>query len=202
MTKPRAFITSVDLRPSDGPHEYVTIYIRGQNVGTLCVGKGDGDALALLLMPGMKPEERSFEAPESIDDLIARSSLGDPDAVRLRATVAPETVERVLARAAELESEQTFYAPPRHAMTEKGPRTMEELMAIQKRISRALTATAKQDAERFEERAGLAVATMARVIGIDPAGADHRVSEPLYFDDDEAWRNAGCPANARVGAKP
>lgn len=49
MTKPEAFITSVRVEQSAGPHEYVSVWIRGASVGTLCVGKGDGEPLARLL---------------------------------------------------------------------------------------------------------------------------------------------------------
>lgn len=50
MTRPKPFVTSVDVRPGGGGgHEYVTIWIRGQNVGTLCVGTGDGEELRALL---------------------------------------------------------------------------------------------------------------------------------------------------------
>lgn len=45
-----SLITSVDVRQSGGSHEYVAVFIRGQNVGTLCVGKGDGEAVRKLLM--------------------------------------------------------------------------------------------------------------------------------------------------------
>lgn len=48
MTAP--FVTSVRVEPSDGPHDYVTVWIRGANVGTLCVGKGDGELLRALLV--------------------------------------------------------------------------------------------------------------------------------------------------------
>ena len=47
------FITTVEVRASDGPHEYVSVWIRGQQVGTLCVGKGDGEPLRALLMPSV-----------------------------------------------------------------------------------------------------------------------------------------------------
>lgn len=49
---PRPFITSVRVEGSDGagPHEWVSVWIRGQNVGTLCVGKGDGEDLKALLL--------------------------------------------------------------------------------------------------------------------------------------------------------
>jgi hypothetical protein len=50
MGKPRAFITSVRVDPSNGPHEWVTVFIRGQCVGTLCVGNGDGAALKRRLL--------------------------------------------------------------------------------------------------------------------------------------------------------
>jgi hypothetical protein len=56
MFKPAAFITSVRLTNSnglDGPHEYVTVWIRGANVGTLVVGTGDGVRLQELLAPGI-----------------------------------------------------------------------------------------------------------------------------------------------------
>jgi len=50
LIRPQAFITSVRLERSQGPHEYVSLWIRGQNVGTLCVGKGDGDLLRDALL--------------------------------------------------------------------------------------------------------------------------------------------------------
>lgn len=45
MTRPPSFVTSVRVSPA-GAHEYVSVWIRGQNVGTLVVGKGDGEPLA------------------------------------------------------------------------------------------------------------------------------------------------------------
>jgi hypothetical protein len=48
MTRP-AFITSVRIEKGDGPHEYVSVWIRGANVGTLCVREGEGEHLSLLL---------------------------------------------------------------------------------------------------------------------------------------------------------
>jgi hypothetical protein len=56
MTKPAPFITSVRVENSsgrDGPHEYVTVFIRGANVGTLVVGAGDGLRLQELLARGI-----------------------------------------------------------------------------------------------------------------------------------------------------
>ena len=44
------FVTSVRVERSSGPHEYVSVWIRGANVGTLCVGRGDGEALRDLLL--------------------------------------------------------------------------------------------------------------------------------------------------------
>lgn len=43
------FVTGVRVETTSGPHDYVTVWIRGANVGTLCVGKGDGDRIALVL---------------------------------------------------------------------------------------------------------------------------------------------------------
>jgi len=43
------FVTSVHIERGGGAHEYVTVWIRGANVGTLCVGKGDGEKLEALL---------------------------------------------------------------------------------------------------------------------------------------------------------
>lgn len=50
-TRPNPFISSVRVEASrtGGPHEYVSVWIRGQQVGTLCVGKGDGEPLAAIL---------------------------------------------------------------------------------------------------------------------------------------------------------
>jgi hypothetical protein len=56
-TRPKAFITSVAIEPSKGPHEYVSVWIRGQNVGTLCVGKGDGEPLAAILRGDASPQD-------------------------------------------------------------------------------------------------------------------------------------------------
>jgi hypothetical protein len=66
MTK-QPFISSVRVENSrvenskglDGPHEYVTVFIRGQNVGTLVVGAGDGLRLQELLARGMSEAEAS-----------------------------------------------------------------------------------------------------------------------------------------------
>lgn len=44
------FVSSVRVERSSGPHEYVSIWLRGQNVGTLCVRRGDGDELRRLLL--------------------------------------------------------------------------------------------------------------------------------------------------------
>jgi hypothetical protein len=46
------FVTSVRVEKSSGPHEYVTVWLRGQNVGTLVVGQGDGFKLEALLLGG------------------------------------------------------------------------------------------------------------------------------------------------------
>jgi hypothetical protein len=46
------FVTSVRVEKSSGPHEYVTVWLRGANVGTLVVGAGDGERLASLLRAG------------------------------------------------------------------------------------------------------------------------------------------------------
>jgi hypothetical protein len=56
MTKPK-FISSVSVSESRGPHDYVNVFIRGQNVGTLVVGKGDAEPLRAVLMrePGEPP---------------------------------------------------------------------------------------------------------------------------------------------------
>jgi hypothetical protein len=50
-----------------GPaHDYVTIWIRHQSVGTLCVGKGDGEELRALLLGGeactLDPQQRAHVA--------------------------------------------------------------------------------------------------------------------------------------------
>lgn len=50
QARPRPFITSVDVRTSGARHEYVSVWIRGQNVGTLCVGAGDGEPLKAVLL--------------------------------------------------------------------------------------------------------------------------------------------------------
>jgi hypothetical protein len=47
----------------------------------------------------------AFMRQARIDELIARSSLGEPDAAMLRATADPKAVARTLERAAELERE-------------------------------------------------------------------------------------------------
>lgn len=60
MTVPAAFISSVRIEPGGGSHEYVTVWIRGANVGTLCVGKGDGERLEALLLP-LAIRARRFE---------------------------------------------------------------------------------------------------------------------------------------------
>ena len=59
-TRPEAlFITSVEVR--QGPaHDYVTIWVRHQCVGTLCLGKGDGEELRVRLLAG----ETSTHGPD------------------------------------------------------------------------------------------------------------------------------------------
>ncbi len=198
MTRPPAFITSVDVRPSGGPHEYVTIYIRGQNVGTLCVGKGDAEPLSLLLLPGMKP---LIEV--SVEDLLARSSLGDPEAVRLRASAPPEAVDRVLARVDELEVRTATDEEQRQAL-ERHPWPPGDRARIEEEERRSCerarpswpwpdvvlrTATEEEQRQALErlhatfERAERAWPPLARVIGIDPAGADHRAYTAIIVDD-------------------
>lgn len=65
-TRPEAlFITSVDVR--QGPaHDYVTIWIRHANVGTLCVGKGDGEELRALLLGEPSLLERQAVTSEAV----------------------------------------------------------------------------------------------------------------------------------------
>jgi hypothetical protein len=61
------------------------------------------EALALTrALAGAEHPTVFFEKPETIDDLIARSSLGEPNALAIRATADPEAVARVLERVAEL----------------------------------------------------------------------------------------------------
>lgn len=48
-TSSEAFITSIRIEKGRGSHDYVTVWIRGANVGTLCVGKGDGEHLEFVL---------------------------------------------------------------------------------------------------------------------------------------------------------
>lgn len=60
MTKPRAFISSVCVCVGKGPHDYVNVFIRGQNVGTLVVGKGDAEPLRAVLM--REPDHTKAEA--------------------------------------------------------------------------------------------------------------------------------------------
>lgn len=137
MTRPPAFITSVDVRPSGGPHEYVTIFIRGQNVGTLCVGKGDAKPLALLLLPGMKPEE---------------PTPGDtpwPPGVEVR-TATDDEQRQALARHP--------WPPGDRARIEE-----EERRSCERAERNAIISRRPRGWPPIE-----------RVIGIDPAGADHR----------------------------
>jgi hypothetical protein len=74
------FITSVDVRCSRGGHEYVSVWIRGQSVGTLCVGKGDGQALRELLLPGATGfEEEPTVAERPCAQALRHTVLGiDP----------------------------------------------------------------------------------------------------------------------------
>ncbi len=46
------FVTLTRVTQDDSPHERVDIWIRRQLVGTLTVGKGDGDRLSMLLHAG------------------------------------------------------------------------------------------------------------------------------------------------------
>lgn len=59
------FVTSVRVERSSGPHEYVTVWLRGQNVGTLCVGQGDGDELRALLLSERSLLDRQADASEA-----------------------------------------------------------------------------------------------------------------------------------------
>lgn len=62
MTKPKSFITSVSVEVGRGPHDYVNVFIRGQNVGTLVVGKGDAAMLKAILM---REPERILDHPKA-----------------------------------------------------------------------------------------------------------------------------------------
>lgn len=70
MTRPQPFITCVRIERGDGPHEYVSVWIRGANVGTLCVGKGEGEPLALIL--------QGCRCPPGFLDRHAVHALGCP----------------------------------------------------------------------------------------------------------------------------
>jgi PHD/YefM family antitoxin component YafN of YafNO toxin-antitoxin module len=48
----------------------------------------------------------------SIEELIERSSLGTPEARRMRERISPERAQRIVARAAELEQQQSGDANP------------------------------------------------------------------------------------------
>ena len=48
--RPKPFITSVRVMRSAAAHEWVNVFIRGQLVGTLCVGEGDGAQLERMLL--------------------------------------------------------------------------------------------------------------------------------------------------------
>jgi hypothetical protein len=48
-----------------GPHDYVNVFIRGQNVGTLVVGKGDAEPLKARLM----------REPERAADIESREAV-------------------------------------------------------------------------------------------------------------------------------
>ncbi len=93
--KPQAFVSTVRVSAA-GPHEYVSVWIRGQNVGTLCVGKGDGEPLAWRL--------RGCRCPEGFVERHAVHMLGCPlvDAGdRVRAMRRPDD-----------DDDRVFTAPP------------------------------------------------------------------------------------------
>lgn len=92
------FVTSVRVEKSSGPHEYVSVWIRGQSVGTLCVGKGDGDALRALLLDYAGQAVKHFAS-----DPRGAAILGS----------------RIDAQRPREPDDEVFAAPPRHAMTEK-----------------------------------------------------------------------------------
>lgn len=65
MTTRPDFISSVEVRPS-AAHDYVTIWIRHANVGTLCVGKGDGEELRARLLGEPSLLERQADTSEAV----------------------------------------------------------------------------------------------------------------------------------------
>lgn len=96
MTEP--FITSVDVRCSRGGHEYVSVWIRGQNVGTLCVGKGDGQALREVLLPGATgfEEEPTVAERPCARELRDTVLVFDPSANHGLGEVHAELLDRAL----------------------------------------------------------------------------------------------------------
>jgi len=81
------FITSVRIEASAGPHEYVTVWIRGANVGTLVVGQGDGEELRTLL---------TGELPPALDGYLAPVRVSTDEADRERVRKALDEDERRL----------------------------------------------------------------------------------------------------------
>lgn len=92
MTTREAFITSVRIEKGGGAHEYVSVWIRGANVGTLCVRDGEGEQLALLLR-GCHCLDGFFERTGEHRMSCPLAGLGDRVGVEIRER-APRTEGR------------------------------------------------------------------------------------------------------------
>jgi len=94
MTDVRAFVTSVAVQQQGkGPHEYVSVWIRGQNVGTLCVGKGDGERLAAMLRAGEVCQTPPDDADDRVTDPPPRT-LEEMSAIQKRIAAALDATGR------------------------------------------------------------------------------------------------------------
>ena len=81
MDRPKPFITSVRV-DGNGVHDFVTIFIRGQNVGTLCCGKGDGQPLAELLERDLPKTEADAIAWHELERRAAENRAADEELTR------------------------------------------------------------------------------------------------------------------------
>lgn len=91
MSDDRRFITSVAVEHSRGPHAYVSIWIRGQQVGTLCVGEGDAEPLRALLMG---EREKLDIIAAAADKVLGIDVLADNPDLLERAAESVQTEER------------------------------------------------------------------------------------------------------------
>lgn len=155
-----AFITSVRVDHKPGaPHSYVTVYIRGANCGTLCVREEEAEPLRALLTG-----DREKLTPWMRGALDAITSVVPPVRPGLsewcsQAQVPPGTDPRYAIEPPPLHmhpqpecGEDCAHCAEMARLREQSRITPEQRASL-KRIRDGLTASARRDEERLEQRA-------------------------------------------------